>query len=190
MEANKRVKDVSFAHLAGRGRWTALMRIWPALALLSTMMADAAIRAVSPEEQPRKIETESGELIIEFDRGSIVQFVVDAKAEFRILMRVRDRQLSADLRGCALPRSIHTDGMKLIRDDLREDQHRSDALTLLFDVGSESERAFGKLPRVQLSWVNGELAAALISYQIAPNHGFSSPLCSPDSQYGRVKRGS
>ena len=158
------------------------MRMWLALALLTTMTAYAAIRSTSPEERPVKMVSESGELIIELDRGSTAHFALGAKTVTAILVRVGDRQLSADLRACVLPRSVHTDGMKLIRDDLREDEHRSDVLTLLFDAGSESDRAFGKLPRVQLSWVNGELAAALISHQIASNHGFSSPLCSPDVQ--------
>lgn len=161
------------------------MRIWPTLtfsALSTAMIAGAAIRSSSPEERPTGIQAEHGELIIELDRGSVAHFTLEAKTVTDILVRVGDRQLSADMRTCVLPRSIHSHGMKLIRDDLREDEYRADVLTLLFDVGSESDRAFGKFPRVQLSWVDGELAAALISRQIATNHGFSSPLCSPDVQ--------
>lgn len=177
---------------AERRRWAALMRIWPTLtflALSNTMIAGAAIRSSSPEERPTRIQAESGELIIELDRGSIAHFTLEAKTVTHILVRVGDRQLSADLRTCVLPRSIHSEGMKLIRDDLREDEHRTDVLTLLFDAGSESDRAFGKFPRVQLSWVDGELAAALISRQIATNHGFSSPLCSPDVQPNSASSG-
>ena len=153
------------------------MRAWPILILLSTMTAAAAIMTASPEERVTQVESQSGELIVRLSRGSIVHFCADETTVTRILVYVGDRQLAADLRTCDLPRSIHTDGMRLIRDDLREDEHRSDALGLLFDVGSESDRAFGKRPRVQLSWVNGKLTDALISRQIASNHGFSSPLC-------------
>jgi hypothetical protein len=167
---------------AERQRWAALIRIWPALAVLSTMAADAAIRSTSPDERPIGIETESGELIVKLDRGSTAHFALDGKSVTHLLVRLGNRQLSADMRACALPRSIHKDDMRLVREDLREDEHRIDLLTLHFDVGSESDRAFGKLPRVQLSWANGELAVAMISHQIATNHGFSSPLCSPDVQ--------
>lgn len=156
------------------------MRIWPALVLLNTIAASAAIRLPSPEERPVKVETESGALIVKLDRGSTAHFVLGATTVTRILVQVGSRQLSADMRACALPRSIHTDDMELIREDLRQDEHRTDMLTLLFDVGSESDRSFGKLPRVQLSWAKGEFAIALISNQIATNHGFSSSLCSPD----------
>src|SRR5688572_18907998 len=105
------------------------MRIWPALAVLSTMIADGAIMSVSPEELPVRIETNAADLTIVLDGGSTVRFVLGAKTVTQVLLSVGSRQLSADLRTCTLAPSIHTGDMRLIRYDLREDEHRSDALT-------------------------------------------------------------
>ena len=158
-------------------------RIWRTLVFLvlsNAIIASAAIQTSSPEERPSKVQAGAGELIIELDRGSIAHFTLDATTVSHVLVRVGDRELSADLRSCILPRSVHAAGMRLIREDLREDEHRTDALTLLFDAGSESDRVFGQFPRVQLTWLDGELVEALITRRTATNQGFSSPLCSPD----------
>jgi hypothetical protein len=49
---------------------------------------------------------------------------------------------------------------------------------LLFDMGNEQDRKFGKLPRVQLSFYRGRLTEMLVTIMTSEQSGFSSKLCS------------
>ena len=51
------------------------------------------------------------------------------------------------------------------------------SFSLLFDMGNEQDRRFGKLPRVQLSFYRRRLTAMLVTIMTAEKSGFSSNLC-------------
>jgi HEAT repeats len=52
-----------------------------------------------------------------------------------------------------------------------------DAFALLFDMGDEQSRRFGKLPRVQLSFHRGRLTEMLVTAMTSERSAFSSKLC-------------
>jgi hypothetical protein len=144
------------------------------------MTADAHISAPTPTEIPVNSHISDYELTVNLSRGTVVHMTFQSRKVDTVEIRIGDRKFLASLKNCKLERPIYIDGMKLERDDLRKDEDRQDTLTLLFDVGSESERQFGKLPRVQLTWGKGQLIMALITREIAQNSGFSFPLCAPN----------
>jgi hypothetical protein len=60
-----------------------------------------------------------------------------------------------------------------------EERDKADgSFALLFDMGSEQDRRFGKLPRVQLSFYRGRLTDMLVTNMTSERSGFSSKLCS------------
>ena len=156
------------------------MRYLPTLVLASAITAGATIMSVPPTETPTRVSTNPGELDVTLGSGSRVRFILDGGKTVRVELDVGGRQVTSELRTCMLPSSIAANSLLLIRDDLREDEYRRESVTLLFDVGLEQERRFGKLPRVQLSWEKGALVTALITRQTSVSSGFSSPLCNPD----------
>ena len=157
----------------------AAIRYLPTLALVAATTAVATVRAPSPTERPTGFTNSTSELRINLGSDSTVLFTLDAQRAIRVDAHVGGRELSYDLRHCTLPSSLHVDSMELTRDDLRDDAYRGESFTLLFDVGSEADRQFGKLPRVQLSWLDGTLVAALITRQTSWTMGFSAELCNP-----------
>jgi hypothetical protein len=144
------------------------------------MTAGARISLPTPTEVPVSSQVSDFDLTVKMSRGTEVRMTFRSLTIDTIQVRVNGRAYLSSLRNCKLERPIHVDGMEFLRDDLRKDEDKDDAATLFFDVGSESERQFGKLPRVQLSWRNGRLIMALISRQNGNNSGFSYPLCKPD----------
>jgi hypothetical protein len=144
------------------------------------MTAHAHISAPSPTEIPVSSQISDYELTVNLSRGTVVHMTFQSRKVDTVEIRIGDREYLAALGNCKLQRPIHLEDMELLREDLRNDEERQDALTLLFDVGSESERQFGKLPRVQLSWRDGRLIMALISRETGQNSGFSFPLCEQD----------
>lgn len=152
-----------------------------AAALLCSTTAGAHISAPLPTEIPINSKISDHELTVNLSLGSVVHMTFQAGKVDTVQIRIDGREYLASLKNCKLERPIHVDGFELQRDDLRRDGGRQDALSLLFDVGSESERQFGKLPRVQMSWREGRLVAALVTREVAQNSGFSSPLCDPDA---------
>jgi hypothetical protein len=53
-----------------------------------------------------------------------------------------------------------------------------DAFALLFDMGGQESRKFGKLPRIQLSFYRGRLTEMLVTTMTSERSSFSSKLCS------------
>lgn len=147
------------------------------IATAFSLAAGAAIRSVSPTEKPTEITIEDGVLSVALERGSTVRLIQDAQKTLRVELQVGGQRVISDLHDCDVPKSIHTDSMVLNREDLRTDEHRAESFTLLFDVGLEPERQFGKLPRIQLTWAMGRLAMALVTRQTSLSTAFSSPLC-------------
>jgi hypothetical protein len=158
------------------------MRLLLCALTMFARVAAAEIVAEGPQESPSSVAVKSNELAVKLGATSIVRFVLSGQRVVRVDITVAGKRYIADMRTCALPASIHTNNMVLLRDDLRDDTHRRDGFTLLFDVGSENDRKFGELPRIQLTWEHSRLEAAYISHMIAANSGFGEPLCNPDVQ--------
>ena len=97
-------------------------------------------------------------------------------------MKVAGRRSLFQLDTCALPREIHVDSMKLSRDDLVEGKYRTAEVTLVFDVGSDKDRRFGKRPSISLTWMEGRLIQAWLIRPDGPNKATTLPLCYPDVQ--------
>jgi hypothetical protein len=153
------------------------MRHLPVVALLLTATAAADIMTLSPSEKPLSVTSGAGDFTIRLSMDSVVHFSLSKERATSMEITVAGRRSVLQLDSCAVPRMIHSEGMELIRDDLRDDEHRTDGFTLLFDVGPEGDRRFGKLPRIQLTWTNGRIAVALITRLVAANNYHSSPLC-------------
>ena len=62
--------------------------------------------------------------------------------------------------------------------ELHTEEKADDAFALLFDIGNEQDRRFGKLPRVQLSFYRGRLTEMLVTNMTSERSAFSSKLCS------------
>jgi hypothetical protein len=157
-------------------------RVLLCLRLLSAGAAVAKIVAPDPIETPGNVTSSANDFIAHLGADSTVRFTLAGDRAERIDVTVAGKRSVADMRTCALPKSIHPEGMELLRHDLRDDEYRSDSFTLLFDVGAESDRSFGKLPRIQLTWVGGRLVTALITRPVSESKLFSAPLCDPDVQ--------
>jgi hypothetical protein len=115
--------------------------------------------------------------VLRFDPNAEATFDLMNEQITRIALSIGHSKAAISLTNCAQPLTdVRLDSVVLIRDD-RRSREPSSSVTLLFDAGLESERAFGKLPRVQLTLSDGRLSEALVSRPIAENHWFSFPLC-------------
>jgi len=158
------------------------MRLLALLALLISVTAAADIVAGSPKEKPTGSTSTASDLIVKLGTNSSVHFYLSGERATSVEMSVAGHRSVFQLDTCVLSREIRVEGMELERDDLREGEHRSRAVTLMFDVGSEKDRRFGKLPRAQLTWMQDRLMVAAQHHKIAPNEETTSPLCYPDVQ--------
>ena len=74
-------------------------------------------------------------------------------------------------------RSVRFESAVVVQVDERERAEGS--FSLLFDMGDEQDRRFGRLPRVQLSFRRRRLTEMLVDTMTGPRSAFSSKLCSP-----------
>jgi hypothetical protein len=111
---------------------------------------------------------------IAFKSGSAT-FNLSKGIAHNIVFHVGDKSYSVSLLGCTPLEHIGFDSAIFDVGQSPEDG----LFTITFDVGREADRAFGKLPRVQVSFNHGSPSLLLVNREIAKNHGFSSPLC-PD----------
>ena len=140
------------------------------IAMLCASQAEAAISESSPEQKPQHV-------VLRFDADAEATLDLMNAQITRIALGIGHSRAAISLTNCAQPLTdVRLDSVVLIRGD-RDSREPSSSLTLLFDAGLESERAFGRLPRVQLTLSDGKFVEALVSRQIAENHGFSFPLC-------------
>ncbi len=63
----------------------------------------------------------------------------------------------------------------------------ADTFSLLFDMGNEQDRKFGKLPRVQVGFSRGRLTTMLLTTMTSERAGGASKLCS-SLPAGSIKR--
>src|SRR5262245_38681667 len=62
--------------------------------------------------------------------------------------------------------------------ELSRHDNADDSFALLFDMGGEQSRKFGRLPRVQLSFYRGRVTEMLVTTMTSERSAFSSKLCS------------
>ena len=160
------------------------MRFLSFFTLLISLSAAAEIVAEWPNERekPSGVTSTADDLIVKLGTNSVVHFYLSGERGTSVEMTVAGRRSVFQLDTCTLSRKIHTDGMELERNDLRQDEHRGNSFTLLFDTGTEKDRSFGVLPRVQLTWTYNRLMVASVTRQVAANSGTTLPLCYPDVQ--------
>jgi len=139
--------------------------------VLAGSVARPYIMAASPSERPEVV-------VVRLSRGSTATFTLKDDRLQQIVMTVGDTRVEVPLKDCRLPPTLHLDSFVLNRDDLRTDEHRSNGYTLLFDLGTEEYRKFGRLPRVQLSFEGGKLVASYLTIRTGGVQGdFAYPLC-------------
>jgi hypothetical protein len=139
------------------------------VALCLACPLDAHISEPSPQQTPQSIA---------------VQFSADANTEFAlsngrlkgVTSHVGRLVASFSLDGCTELKNVRFDTIRLVRDDLRQQDPR-DSFTLLFGFGSETDRHHGQLPTVQLSFDGGNLTDALVTRPTGESSSISSALC-------------
>jgi hypothetical protein len=90
-----------------------------------------------------------------------------------IVFHVGDKSYSVSLSGCtALEHIVFDSAVFDVGQTIEEG-----LFVLTFDAGAEDARAFGKLPRVQVSFNHGRPSLLLIARAVAKDGYFSSPLC-------------
>jgi len=57
------------------------------------------------------------------------------------------------------------------------DERKEGTFTFMFRMGTEKDRRFGELPRVQLNFYKGQFIDPLIYNKTAPRSGYASSLC-------------
>jgi hypothetical protein len=92
-----------------------------------------------------------------------------------VVFRVGDKSYSTSFAGCTPLEHIRFESAIF---DAGENPTEG-TFTLLFEMGAEESRAFGLLPRIQISFARGNPSQRLISREVAKNTAFSSSLC-PD----------
>jgi hypothetical protein len=90
-----------------------------------------------------------------------------------IELHVRGAEYSVPLQCAGGLHDVHFETANLMPGDEREN-----SFGVLFDMGNEQDRRFGKLPRVQLSFYRGRLTDMLVTTMTSERSSFSSKLCS------------
>jgi hypothetical protein len=115
---------------------------------------------------------------IDFKSGSAT-FNLSKGVVQTIIFHVGDKSYSVSLSGCtALEHVVFDSAVFDVGQPVEEG-----LFVLTFDAGAEDARAFGKLPRVQVSFNHGRPNLLLIARAVAKDGYFSSPLC-PNSKTG------
>jgi hypothetical protein len=111
----------------------------------------------------------------------MVRLGSDDTVSFRLSQRVvtdidlhaRGEEYSVPLQCAGGLHDVHFETTELHRGDEREK-----SFAVFFDLGSEQDRKFGKLPRVQLSFYRGRLTEMLVTTMTGEQASFSAKLCS------------
>ena len=77
--------------------------------------------------------------------------------------------------GCSPLEHVRFDTAEFYDD--RQLGRKPGSFTLNFQIGTEESRAFGRLPLVQITVLNGRPFIRLVTRPIEHNGGFSTPLC-------------
>jgi hypothetical protein len=139
------------------------------IALVFISSAHANISVPAPEQTPQTVS-------IAFAADATVQFTLIDGRLASLSGHIGKIQTNASFDDCKTLRNLRLDNFKLIRDDLKR-QDPQQSITLLFDVGSDDDRRFGQLPRVQLTFDARKINHALITRRTSDSGYFSDQLC-------------
>jgi len=157
----RRVLSRHVCHLVGLGR--------SVIAIVFISSAHATISAPAPEQTPQTVS-------IDFSADATVQFTLIDGRLAGVSGHIGKIQTNASFDGCKALTNLRLDNFKVIRDDLKR-QDPQQSVTLLFDVGSDDDRRFGQLPRVQLTFDLRNINHALITRRTSDGGYFSDQLC-------------
>ena len=90
-------------------------------------------------------------------------------------LHVRGAEYTVPLQCAGGLRDVHVETAQLHGE---QEEWAEGTFALLFDVGNEQDRRFGKLPHVQLSFYRRRLVDMLVTRQTSERSAFSSTLCS------------
>jgi hypothetical protein len=134
-----------------------------------------ALQAAVLLAQNLKIE-EPAVITVQFESEDTVTFKGSQRVVTDIDLRVRGSEYTVPLQCAGGLHDVHAETAEMHIGT--EAQAREGTFSLLFDIGNEQDRRFGKLPRIQISLYRRRLIAMLVTNMTGPQSGFSSNLCS------------
>jgi HEAT repeat protein len=138
-------------------------------------MAFAQVARTPQNERPAFIA-------LTFPSSGSVTFRLEQQRVTRVDVRLRGVEFSVPFECAGGLRNVRVETSELILRDVPTVEPGSAAL--LFEMGQDDERKFGRLPRVQINLSGGKVTDMLVTTATAENASLSSNLCSslpPDS---------
>lgn len=142
------------------------MLLWILLATQSPTIAPQAAHELDP----------SSVINVRLGPEDLVSFRRSAGIVTEIDLRVRGAEYSIPMQCAGGLRDVRFETAAL--DSWGQEPEKAEGtFALLFDMGAEHERRFGKLPRVQISMYRRRVTEMLVTRMTGPSSGFSSKLC-------------
>jgi hypothetical protein len=110
---------------------------------------------------------------VHLERDDTVSFRLSHRVVTKIDLHVRGAEYSVPLQCAGGLKDVDFGSVELSLED-----NADGGFALLFDMGREESRKFGKLPRVQLSFYRGRLTEMLVTTMTSERSAFSAKLCS------------
>lgn len=144
---------------------------------MRTLFALAAVVAITPAAFAHKDRIAAPRtLAIGFGTGETATFSLKGSEVTGLSLRVGPTDRAVPQAECAKLREIRFDTASLGWDGTFESAEQADYCFLDFDMGAESTRSFGALPRVRLMFRDGKFAGATVRKMLSRNSWQDSPL--------------
>ena len=106
-------------------------------------------------------------LAVNFKTGERATFVISNSVVTAITLRIGSADYAVPAAECAKLRDIRFESVTLLWNGSYKSAAEADYCYLLFDMGTESSRAFGELPRVQLMYRAGKFEGTTVTRKTA-----------------------
>ncbi len=115
-------------------------------------------------------------LTISFKTGDRATFVISNSVVTAITLHIGSADYAVPAAECAKLRDIRFDTVTLLWNGSYKSAAEADYFYLRFDMGTQSARAFGELPRVQLMYRAGKFAETTVTKKTAQDTSRDSKL--------------
>jgi len=128
--------------------------------------------------QPAQLDVKPPAVItVRLGSEDTVSFQLSQRVVTDIELQVRGAEYSVPLQCAGGLHDVNVETAAIYASRGERDKAEG-SFALMFDMGNEQDRRFGKLPRVQLSFYRGRLTEMLVTTMTSERSAFSSKLCS------------
>ena len=106
-------------------------------------------------------------LAVDFKTGDRVTFTLSGAVITAVALHVGSVDYGIPATDCAKLHDIHFESISFLWNGSYQSAAEADYFYLRFDMGAESTRAFGELPRVELKFRDGKFVEATITKETA-----------------------